>query len=85
MSQIDTLKRHFKITYRINDMEARSMYKIRALPRRIKDMEELGYLFTRQRKVDPTGQRYVEYVLNRPAHAYQKELESFERLRRDAG
>ena len=71
MTQIDTLKRHFKITYRINDMEARSMYKIRALPRRIKDLEVIGYSFIRQRKIDPTGQRFVEYVLNRSASVYE--------------
>jgi hypothetical protein len=52
---------HFRVRPDISDMEARAMFKIRALPRRIKDLEEMGYGFNRATKSDSTGQRYVRY------------------------
>lgn len=63
MNQKDLLIRHFKKQPSISNIEAQMMYKIRALPRRIKDLEEIGMTFVRQRKTDATGQRYVRYVL----------------------
>lgn len=60
-SQTQSLLDHFKVTPNISAMEAHSMYKIRALPRRIKDLKELGYTIHSQNKVDATGQRYVRY------------------------
>lgn len=62
MNQQDLLIRHFKTQTSISNIEAQMMYKIRALPRRIKDLEEHGMTFIRQRKTDATGQRYVRYV-----------------------
>jgi hypothetical protein len=45
-------------------MEAINQYHIMALPRRIKDLKELGVVFITQRKSHPvTGQRYTRYVL----------------------
>ena len=63
MNQKDLLIRHFKKQSSISNIEAQMMYKIRALPRRIKDLEEIGMTFVRQRKTDATGQRYVRYVI----------------------
>lgn len=63
MNQKDLLIRHFKKQSSISNMEAQMMYKIRALPRRIKDLEEIGMTFIRHHKTDATGQRYVRYVI----------------------
>jgi hypothetical protein len=48
----------------ISDMEARGMFKCRALPRRIADLKERGWRINAVRKVDSTGQRYVRYFLD---------------------
>lgn len=48
----------------ISDMEARGMFKCRALPRRIADLKAHGWFINAVRKVDSTGQRYVRYVLD---------------------
>jgi len=64
-SQLDLLKAHFETAHSpsISAVEASALYRIRALPRRIKDLEEKFHMvFTRERRVDPTGQRYVRYV-----------------------
>jgi hypothetical protein len=64
-SQLDLLKTHFDSSHNptISAVEASALYRIRALPRRIKDLEEKHHMvFTRERRVDPTGQRYVRYV-----------------------
>jgi hypothetical protein len=68
MSQTDTLLNHFT-TLRargavpsISNIEAQALFKIRALPRRISDLEARGHRFERERRVDTTGQRYVRYV-----------------------
>ena len=63
MTQVETLIRHFKTAGSITNVEAQSVYKIRALPRRISDLEQRGMKFKRERKTDLTGQRYVRYVL----------------------
>ena len=44
-------------------MEAQTIYRIRALPRRISDLEERGWVFEREWRKDPTGQRYRRYFL----------------------
>ena len=62
--QTALLKDHFIRYHRpsISGVEAASLYRIRALPRRIKDLEETGWVFKRETHTDPTGQRYVRYV-----------------------
>ena len=60
-SQTEMLKDHFVVKDNISGHEARSMYKINALPRRISDLEEQGHRFRRDNRVDQTGQRYVRY------------------------
>lgn len=62
MKQNELLMKHFESVGSISNMEAQSMYKIRALPRRVSDLEAKGYKFDRVRKTDLTGQRYVRYV-----------------------
>jgi hypothetical protein len=62
MKQNELLMKHFENVGSISNMEAQSMYKIRALPRRVSDLEAKGYKFDRVRKTDLTGQRYVRYV-----------------------
>lgn len=64
MTQIEILKKHFADRSTLSAIEAHMMYRIRALPRRISDLEEFhGMKFNRIRKTDPTGQRYVRYQL----------------------
>jgi hypothetical protein len=64
MNQIDKLIHHFKTAGTITNVEAQGVYKIRALPRRISDLEDRGYKFNRVRKTDLTGQRYTRYSLD---------------------
>jgi|TARA_Y100000389_G_C17439736_1_gene507807 hypothetical protein len=63
ISQLDMLKKHFGVRKTISNIEAQNLYKIRALPRRICDLEVKGMKFNRIMKTDPTGQRYVRYAL----------------------
>lgn len=50
----------------ISGIEAQNLYKCRALPRRIKDLKELGWNIVSHLRKDNTGQRYVRYELVRP-------------------
>ena len=52
---------HFEVRQDISDEEAHALFRIRALPRRISDLEVKGYRFRREWKKDSTGQRYVRY------------------------
>jgi hypothetical protein len=54
---------HLQKVGNISGIEAASLYKTRALPRRIKDLKELGWPITSTIKKDATGQRYVRYEL----------------------
>lgn len=60
-SQAEWLLDHFRLHSSISGQEAAAMFRIRALPRRIADLEALGHRFRRETKVDTTGQRYVRY------------------------
>jgi hypothetical protein len=63
MTQVEMLARHLEEAGSITNVEAQAMYKIRALPRRIKDLEDYrGFKVKRVWKTDLTGQRYVRYV-----------------------
>jgi hypothetical protein len=61
-SQNKTILKHMGVTGSITVREAIVDYNIMSLPRRILDLEELGYEFKREKKQHPvTGQRYTRY------------------------
>jgi hypothetical protein len=64
-NQNELLRDHFIASHQpsISGIEAAALFRIRALPRRIKDLEEKhGMSFKRENHTDSTGQRYVRYV-----------------------
>jgi hypothetical protein len=61
--QLVVLSKHLKTHKTISQAEAGLVYKIRALPKRISELKQLGYKITRELKQDPTGQRYARYTL----------------------
>ncbi len=65
MTQVQQLKQHLEVVGSISNVEAWSIYKIRALPRRISDLVDTGFKIKRVWKKDLTGQRYVRYVAGR--------------------
>lgn len=64
-TQLQKLARHLEMRGSISNIEAQAVFRIRALPRRISDLEEMGYRFTRRRMKDTEGQRYVRYEVER--------------------
>lgn len=62
-SQTELLLNHLIQRGSISNVEAQAIYKMRALPRRIRDLVERGHVINRQWHTDPTGQRYVRYYL----------------------
>lgn len=67
MTQKQILIRHFEMYPSISNIEAQAVYKIRALPRRICDLEEMGWTFTKEWRKDATGQRYKRYTVMKAA------------------
>lgn len=61
--QTKLLMNHFQGGRSISNYEARDLYRIASLSRRINDLEEMGVVINRQRKVDPTGRHYVRYSM----------------------
>jgi len=47
----------------ISGLEAAELYRVRALPRRIKDLKEAGFEIVDEWRTDPLGQRYKKYRL----------------------
>ena len=64
MNQVKTLYKHLEKGKSISGYEARDLYRIASLPRRINDLEEMGFKISRSRRTDPTGRRYVRYSLS---------------------
>ena len=64
MNQVQTLYKHLEKGKSISGYEARDLYRINSLPRRINDLEEKGFKISRSSKTDPTGRRYVRYSLS---------------------
>lgn len=67
--QLETLLKHFSTKGSISNVEAQAVYRIRALPRRIADLKEMGHKFSRKFDKDPTGQRYARYFYHGRASA----------------
>lgn len=61
--QCQTILNHLQSRGSISNCEAQMVHKIRALPRRISDLEDLGHDFIRVPSTDETGQRYTRYHL----------------------
>lgn len=61
MTQVQLIEKHLRDVGSISNIEAQALYRVRALPRRISDLEEAGFAIRRERKLDNTGQRYVRY------------------------
>lgn len=59
--QHELLLEHFKTKPSISGHEARGLYRIDSLPRRILDLEARGHRFSKEAKKDPTGKRYTRY------------------------
>lgn len=73
-TQLQKLARFFETQTDISNVEAQNVFRIRALPRRIKDLEERGYRFSRARNRDAEGQAYVRYYLERAPVEAAREL-----------
>ena len=63
MTQVEQLRRHFKHFRTITTYEARSVYRIESLSRRIVDLKAMGFQFDTKLKKDLTGKRYAQYTL----------------------
>jgi hypothetical protein len=61
--QVATVLKHLKQHGSISQAEASTVYRIRALPRRIADLRASGIPVTSVLKKDATGQRYARYTL----------------------
>ena len=62
-SQVEWLMKHFQVKESISSSEARKVYGIESLPRRIMDLKNRGYDFEHERKSDLRGKRYTRYIL----------------------
>lgn len=59
-----SIYKHLQEAGSISNVEAQAVYRCRALPRRIADIEAaLAITIRREHKRDATGQRYVRYFL----------------------
>jgi len=62
-TQVQWLVKHFEVKESISSTEARKVYGVESLPRRIMDLKLLGYEFAHERKSDLKGKRYTRYLL----------------------
>lgn len=62
--QCKTVLLHLKQAGSITNVEANAVHRIRALPRRIRDLREMGYRISDVMRKDTTGQRYKRYYLD---------------------
>ena len=73
-SQNQKIEYHLHKTGSITALEAWDSYRVRSLPRRIKDLREKGIHIQSETKYDLQGQRYVRYVLQPPEKSDQLQL-----------
>ena len=70
-TQVEILRDHLLRVGTISGLEASGMYRVRALPRRIKDLKDrYGMRIVSVHKKDATGQRYVRYALAASSMGY---------------
>lgn len=62
-SQTQRILNHMIDEGSISGLEAAELYRVRALPRRIADLKELGFKIVSEWRTDPLGQRYKKYKL----------------------
>lgn len=63
MSQNNLILDHLRKVGSITFVEAVDLYRVRSLPRRIKDLRDLGYEIVSEWKRDNLGQKYTRYSL----------------------
>jgi hypothetical protein len=63
MTQTNRIAEHLMKLGSITFLEAWTLYSVRSLPRRIKDLREKGWNIVSETRRDNTGQRYVKYML----------------------
>ena len=61
--QTAAIKRHLELVGSITGVEAEAVHRCRHLPRRIKDLREVGLNIRSETRRDALGQRYVRYRL----------------------
>ena len=61
MSQNKKILDHLNNVGSISFLEAWTLYSVRSLTRRIKDLREAGHEIISENRQDHTGQRYVRY------------------------
>lgn len=59
--QTSMLLDHFKVNPSISGLEAKGLFRIDSLPRRILDLQAKGHRFSKVSKKDSTGKRYTRY------------------------
>jgi len=64
-TQVQWLVKHFDVKKSISSTEARKVYGVESLPRRIMDLKILGYEFAHERKSDLKGKRYTRYLITK--------------------
>ncbi len=67
--QKELILAHLNQTGSISSVEAEAVYKIRRLASRIDELRQAGHQIISAKRRDPTGQRYVRYVLKGYANA----------------
>lgn len=60
-TQTQLLLDHFKLKPDISALEARALYRVEALPRRVADLREAGHEIHAVLRKDETGKRYTRY------------------------
>ena len=63
MTQNDKILTHLRDVGSISWVEANDLYRVRSLPRRIKDLRDAGHTILSEWKTDRLGQRYTRYSL----------------------
>lgn len=61
MTQVEILREHFRFKKTITPLEARTLYRIESLSRRICDLRARGMKFKTRTLHDLTGRRYRVY------------------------